>query len=114
MEHLSYDYIIVGAGIGGTVVASRLASALPSLKILLLEAGADESQNPDVSSPMNTALLKDSVCDWSYYSVPQQHLGGCVIYNGGGKGLGGGSIINKGIVLLLSISGGSASEKELS
>ena len=46
------DYIIVGGGLSGCVVAARLHQAHPSLSIALLEAGPDDSYNPAVLSPM--------------------------------------------------------------
>jgi len=95
-EQETFDYIIIGAGIAGTVVASRLSASSPSLKIFLLEAGKDESSNPNVASPLAAPLLKGSECDWNYYSVPQKHLNGQRIWNGGGKAMGGGSVINYG------------------
>ena len=42
-----FDYIVVGGGIGGTVVASRLLERDPSLSILLIEAGPDFSETPE-------------------------------------------------------------------
>ena len=91
------DYIIVGAGIAGTVLASRLHEKNPSLSILLLEAGEDQSRHPNVPSPLTVALLRASEADWNYESVPQINLDHRKFYAGAGKALGGGSVINYGM-----------------
>jgi choline dehydrogenase-like flavoprotein len=96
----AFDFIIVGAGIGGTVVASRLHERDPSLSILLIEAGPDSSKTElaEVTmSPMKVALLKGSELDWYYETVPQKNLDGLKIYVGAGKAIGGGSVINYGM-----------------
>ena len=95
----SFDFIIVGGGIGGTVVASRLHERDASLSILLIEAGPDSSKTPlaeAVATPAKAALLRRSELDWSYETVPQKHLDGLKIYVGAGKAMGGGSVINYG------------------
>lgn len=95
-----YDFIIIGAGIGGTVVASRLHERDPSLLILLIEAGPDSSKTEladVIASPMKVALLKGSELDWYYETVPQKNLDGLKLYVGAGKAIGGGSVINYGI-----------------
>ncbi|KAE9378824.1 GMC oxidoreductase [Stipitochalara longipes BDJ] len=79
----AFDYIIIGAGIGGTVVASRLHERDPSLSILLIEAGPDSRKTElaeVAASPMKVALLKGSELDWNYETVPQEHLDGLKIY----------------------------------
>lgn len=94
-----YDFIIVGAGIAGTVLASRLHERDPALSILLIEAGPDPTQTPlakTVSSAVGARLLRGSALDWNYLTVPQKNLDGRQIYAGAGKGIGGGSIINFG------------------
>lgn len=91
-----YDYIIVGAGIGGTVVASRLYERDPNLKILILEAGQDPTDNPLVPTPLTAALLQGTELDWSYETVPQEHLGGSRVLLSSGKAIGGSSVINWG------------------
>jgi choline dehydrogenase-like flavoprotein len=94
-----FDFIIVGGGIGGTAVASRLYERDPSLSILLIEADPDSSKTPlaeAVASPVKAPLLKRSELDWSYETVPQKHLDGLKVYVGAGKAMRGGSVINYG------------------
>jgi choline dehydrogenase-like flavoprotein len=96
----SFDFITVGGGIGGTVVASRLHERDPSLRILLIEAGPDSSRTalaPVVASPTAVYGLRGSELDWNYATEPQEYLDGLSLYAGGGKGLGGGSMINFGM-----------------
>jgi choline dehydrogenase-like flavoprotein len=90
---------MVGGGIGGTVVASRLHQRDPSLSFLI-EAGPDSSKTalaPVVTSPTAVYNLRGSEIDWNYATEPQEHLDGLSLYAGGGKGLGGGSMINFGM-----------------
>jgi choline dehydrogenase-like flavoprotein len=94
-----YDFIIVGAGIAGTVLASRLHEKDPALSILLIEAGSDPTKSSlaaTVSLATGAALLRGSELDWNYLTVPQKNLDGRQLYAGGGRGIGGGSIINYG------------------
>ncbi|KAF8850853.1 putative glucose dehydrogenase [Acephala macrosclerotiorum] len=100
MSSDTFDYIVVGGGVGGTVITSRIHERDPSLKILLIEAGPDPTKTSlaeSASIPARVGLLKGSELDWNYTSVPQTHLDGREIYAGAGKGLGGGSIINHGL-----------------
>ena len=95
----TFDFIIIGAGIGGTVVASRLYERDPSLSILLIEAGPDSNKTKlaeVAAAPMKVALLKGSELDWNYQTAPQENLNGLKIYVGAGKAIGGGSVINYG------------------
>lgn len=89
-----YDYIIVGGGIAGSVVASRLHERLPHLSILLIEAGPSVAQNPLVTEIKHAFAVLGSDIDWSYASVPQKHLNNRVTTSAAGKCLGGGSAIN--------------------
>ena len=89
----SYDYVIVGAGSAGCVLADRL-SADGSNRVLLLEfGGSDRSifiQMPAaLAYPMNTRRW-----NWGYESEPEPHLGGRRLNCPRGKGLGGSSSIN--------------------
>ncbi|MEA2756027.1 MAG: choline dehydrogenase [Aliidongia sp.] len=88
-----YDYIIIGAGSAGCVLANRL-SADPSIKILLLEAGGRDT-NPFIHMPAGyVALMPSGAVDWGYHTEPQPHLGGRKLYWPRGKVLGGSSSVN--------------------
>ncbi|KAI1819212.1 hypothetical protein F4861DRAFT_158534 [Xylaria intraflava] len=87
------DYIIVGGGTSGLVVAGRLSED-PSIEVLVLEAGKDLSLDPRVNIPALWTSLLGSEADWQYKSAPQQGLGGRSIRQPQGKALGGSSAIN--------------------
>ncbi len=89
---MAYDYIIVGGGPAGCVLANRL-SADPSIKVLLLEAGGGDS-NPLFRMPAGFARMTKGVASWGWSTVPQKHLGGRVIRYTQAKIIGGGSTIN--------------------
>lgn len=93
----SYDYIVVGAGTAGAVVASRL-SEVNKFKVLLVEAGGDYVDNETYHVPFSFFDLQRTPADWEYYSVPQktsQHaMVGKRSYWPRGKVLGGTSILN--------------------
>lgn len=90
------DIIVVGGGLAGTVVASRLHEHKPSLSIILIEAGPDPSGNPDVATPAGIPKLHLSELNYKYFTTPQKHLDGKPKYNCGVKALGGGTVINHG------------------
>lgn len=87
------DYIIVGGGTSGLVVANRLSED-PETQVLVLEAGKDLTGDPRVDVPAFFTTLMGSEMDWQYQSVPQSGLGGRSIREPQGKGLGGSSAIN--------------------
>ncbi|RDW93968.1 GMC family oxidoreductase [Aspergillus mulundensis] len=91
-----FDYIIVGGGLTGCVVASRLKQRNPSLDILLLEAGVDASNNPDVKTYPPLFSLLGSDLDWAYATTAQPHTADRVHTVHAGKALGGGTTINFG------------------
>ena len=68
----SYDYIVVGAGSAGAVVASRLSED-PENTVLLLEAGGDYTEDPVYHIPFRFFDLQKTKADWQYYTVPQKH-----------------------------------------
>lgn len=63
-----YDFIVIGAGSAGAVVANRL-SEVSDWNVLLLEAGGDEPMAADI--PGTAAFLQRSNVDWNYKTVPQ-------------------------------------------
>ena len=87
-----YDYVIVGAGSAGCVLAHRL-SATSSNKVLLLEAGGPDD-SPFIHTPAMMALLPDTCVDWRYRTVPQVHCNMRRFFWPRGRTLGGSSSIN--------------------
>ncbi|HTP83533.1 MAG TPA: choline dehydrogenase [Alphaproteobacteria bacterium] len=89
----TYDFVIVGAGSAGCVLANRL-TADGRNSVLLLEAGPRDT-NPWIHIPLGYGrLFVDSKINWGYSSEPEPHLNGRRIYNPRGKVLGGSSSIN--------------------
>ncbi len=92
METAVFDYIIVGAGSAGCVLAARL-SADPSVSVLLLEAGPVDDAR-EIHAPAALSRLFQTEYDWNYQTVPQRRAGGRPIYWPRGKVLGGSSSLN--------------------
>jgi len=89
----SYDYIVVGAGSAGSVVAGRLAEA--GAQVLLVEAGGPAPSMAHI--PAMVGFLQNSPIDWMYRTEVQEHAGlamGGVSHWPRGKVLGGSSILN--------------------
>ena len=66
----SYDYIIIGGGTAGAVLAARLTEDA-DITVLLLEAGGDYTENPKYHIPSAFGPLQHSKADWEYYTEPQ-------------------------------------------
>jgi choline dehydrogenase len=87
-----YDYVIVGAGSAGCVLAARL-SENPDVKVLVLEAGPPDTAD-EIHVPAAINLLFKTAYDWDYQTVPQDRALGRSIYWPRGRVLGGSSSIN--------------------
>lgn len=88
-----YDFIVVGAGSAGSVLARRL-SEHPSVRVLVLEAGGTEAPPnvaKNVANPSLWYTLFGTDIDWGYSSVPQPGLNGRTTYEPRGKLVGGSS-----------------------
>ena len=89
-----YDYVIVGGGSAGCVLAARLAGSSPDVSVLLIEAGPDgRGVAPIVDPPQWTKLLGTSL-DWGYSYAPSSAVAGQAIPVARGKVLGGCSAVN--------------------
>ena len=99
----AYDYIVVGGGTAGCVLASRLSERQSSLSILVIEAGPDITNHPHVYKPFEAAHLHFSDIDFKYFTVPQKHLDNKPRYVCGVKALSGAIAINAGTAPLISV-----------
>jgi choline dehydrogenase len=90
---VTYDYIIIGAGSAGCVLANRLTTS-GRYRVLLLEAGPRDT-NPWIQIPLGYGkLFAAPSVNWMYQSEPEPHLNGRRVFTPRGKVLGGSSSIN--------------------
>lgn len=87
-----YDYVIVGAGSAGCVLAARLTEN-PATRVLLLEAGPPDTAD-EIHIPAALNLLFQTQYDWDFRTVPQERAGSRSVYWPRGRTLGGSSSMN--------------------
>ena len=87
-----YDYVIVGGGTAGCVLAGRLSED-PDARVLLVEAG-DKDTRAEIHIPAAFSKLFQGDLDWNYRTTPQPGAAGRQLYWPRGKVLGGSSSIN--------------------
>lgn len=89
---MSWDYIIIGGGSAGSVLAGRLSED-PLTRVLLLEAGPRD-WHPFYTIPAGFAKMTKGIGSWGWQTVPQRHMNGMQIRFTQAKVLGGGSTVN--------------------
>jgi choline dehydrogenase len=93
-EAAAYDYVIVGGGSAGSVVASRLAAARPDATVLLIEAGSGGRGVAQIVDPPQWTKLPGTALDWGYRYAPAGRVAGRSIPVPRGKVLGGCGAVN--------------------
>ncbi|KAL8661765.1 MAG: hypothetical protein Q9168_008352, partial [Polycauliona sp. 1 TL-2023] len=107
----SYDFVIVGGGTSGLVIASRLTED-PNVTVLVLEAGSNKLGDSRITTPgLAMALWGNPEFDWQFETTPQDGLNGRSVGHPRGKTLGGSSAINIGLMAYPSKSGVDSWEK---
>ncbi len=89
---MTYDYIIIGAGSAGCVLANRLSED-PTKKVLLIEAGGPDTKK-EIQIPGAYTKLNRTEVDWQFWSEPQENIDNRKLYVPRGKTLGGSSSTN--------------------
>lgn len=87
-----YDFIVIGGGSAGSVIAARLSED-PAARVLLLEAGGRD-RHPFYHLPAGFAKMTKGIGSWGWETVPQRHMGNRVLRYTQARVLGGGSSIN--------------------
>lgn len=88
------DYVIVGGGVAGLVLAEQLSQD-PSVNVVLLEAGPDGTNEPNINTPANAAMANmNTRYVWNFTSQPDPNLGGIAPPLEQGHAWGGGSAVN--------------------
>jgi choline dehydrogenase-like flavoprotein len=93
IDNTEFDYIVLGGGTAGLVIASRLSED-PEISVAVIEAGDFERNNPNVTNATTIGLGKNTRIDWQYDTVPQAFANNATIIWSAGKGVGGSTLIN--------------------
>ena len=88
-----YDYIIVGGGTAGCILANRLSTD-PSVSVLVIETGPGDLDQPQITDPFLWATNIGGDLDWARFTVPQDRLADRSVLLPGGRVVGGSSSIN--------------------
>lgn len=96
---ISADFIIIGGGTAGLILAAQLSRKRGDLDILVLEAAPDQTSHPLAQTPEGAFAAHDSELDWNYDSIPQKQLNDRVIHCSAGRSLSGATAVNYGLWL---------------
>ena len=91
MVEQNFDFIVVGAGSSGNVIARRLVDA--GHTVAIIEAGSYDT-NPDITKVFNLGKLWHSEQDWNYHTLPQAHANNRELHIPRGKVMGGSHALN--------------------
>lgn len=92
------DYLIVGGGLAGCVLASRLKEYKPSLSTTVIETSPNEHDHPLITEPMSTIQLHNSPFEYKLKTVPQKHYDGREVFQAGGRLLSGSSSVYEALL----------------
>jgi choline dehydrogenase-like flavoprotein len=87
-----FDFLVIGAGTAGTVIAARLAEE-SACRVGLMEAGGPAT-HPLIAEPAKWPLLQGSEIDWCYHTVPQRHTANRIHAWPRGRAIGGSTALN--------------------
>ncbi|KAL5358569.1 putative aryl-alcohol dehydrogenase [Aspergillus floccosus] len=105
LENALFDFVVVGGGTSGLVVANRLTENA-KIRVLVIEAGGNKLDDIRLQAPgLARATYGDPEFDWDFRSIPQTQLNGRQVIATRGRTLGGSSAINVGTVIYPSKSG---------
>ncbi|ROV92776.1 hypothetical protein VMCG_09088 [Cytospora schulzeri] len=90
----SFDFIIIGGGTSGLVLASRITEDPGLGRVLVVEAGEDQTQDPRVNVPAMWPTLLSTSSNWDFKTVPQHRISGSANVVPQGRLLGGSSALN--------------------
>ncbi|KAG6811201.1 hypothetical protein H0H92_008563 [Tricholoma furcatifolium] len=94
----SDDYVIIGSGLAGTLLATRLSED-PTVTVTVLEAGSADFHDENIDTPGENLRylvnnLGNPAKDWAFFSTPQKHLSDRPIFLPRGKNIGGSTLLN--------------------